>query len=80
MATNKFDQLVEDLVSGELGLTHVQMAIRESVRRRKDIPDGIKDILAGKEGNAGLIYRQFSLISNMIGAMELAFRRGEQPE
>ena len=78
---NKFDQLVDDLTTGALGLTHVQIAIRESVRRRKDLPEGIKDILAGKgESNAGLIYKHFSVIKETIGAMELAYRRGAHEE
>jgi len=77
-ATNKFDQLVEDLVSGELGLTHVQIAIRTSVRRRKEIPEGIKDLLCGRgESHAGLIYHMFRPIQDVIGAMELAYRRGK---
>lgn len=75
---NKFDQLVEDLASGELGLTHIQIAIRTSVRRRKDLPEGIKDLLAGKgDSSAGLIYHMFRPIQDMIGAMELAYRRGK---
>ena len=77
---NKFDQLVEDLVNGELGLTHVQIAIRTSIRRRKDIPEGVKNLLAGEKKNAGLIYKMFVPIQDMIGAMELAYRRGSQKD
>lgn len=77
---NKFDQLVEDLVSGDLGLTNIQIAIRTSIRRRKDIPEGVKDLLCGKQRNTGLIYKMFVPIQNVIGAMELAYRRGSQKE
>lgn len=78
---NKFTQLVEDLVSGDLGLTHVQIAIRASIRQRKDLPDGIKDLLAGKDKhNAGLIYKMFKSIQQVIGSVELAYRRGSQSE
>ena len=79
---NKFDQLVEDLSSGDLSLTQVQIAIRASIRRRKDIPDGVKGLLAGEEGiggiNSGLIYKMFFPIQDMIGVIELAYRRGSQ--
>ena len=79
MATNKFDQLVEDLLSNELTLTQVQIAMRTFVRRRKDIPEGIKDILCGRaEGASGLIGRMFKSIQDVIGAVELAYRRGGQ--
>ena len=81
---NKFDQFVEDLVSGELSLTQDQIAIRASIRRRKDIPDCVKGLLAGEEGiggiNAGLIYRMFEPIQHMIGTVELAYRRGSQKD
>lgn len=81
MSTNKFSQLVEDLVSGDLGLTHVQIAIRASIRQSKDLPDGIKDLLAGSsETNAGIVYRVFKLIEEMIGSVELAYRRGSQKD
>lgn len=78
---DKFSQLVEDLVNGDLGLTHIQMAIRASIRQRKDLPDGIKDLLAGSgEANAGTVYRVFKLIEEVIGSMELAYRRGSQKD
>jgi len=74
---NKFDQLVEDLVTNKITLTMVQLAIRESVRRCEVTPDECKSILCGGPSNSGLIYRQFSLISQMIGGMELAVRRAK---
>ncbi|MFH1722909.1 MAG: hypothetical protein ABH950_09935 [Candidatus Altiarchaeota archaeon] len=73
---NAFQQLEDDLVSGKLSWTQVQIALRSSVRLHKDVPEGIKDLLCGKEGNAGLIYRMFKQIQEVTGAMELAYRRG----
>ena len=73
---DKFTQLVEDLKSGKLTMSHVQMAVRAYVRESKHIPDGTKDLLAGKGEGGGLIYKQFQVITETIGAMELAYRRG----
>ena len=75
---DKFSQLVEDLTTGDLTLTQVQIAIRASIRRDKNIPEGIKDLLAGKKNNPGLVYRMFEPIQEVIGAVELAYRRGSQ--
>ncbi len=76
---NRFDQLVEDLSTGDLTLTQVQIAIRESIRRRDDLPNGIKTILAGESiYNPGIIYRLFKSIQEVIGNVELAYRRGSQ--
>ncbi len=78
---DKFSQLVEDLVNGDFTLIQIQLAIRESIRRREDIPDGVKDLLAGISHDSGLIYKMFYPISNVIGALELAYRRGkDNPE
>lgn len=74
---DKFTQLVDDLVSGELGFNHLQIAMRQSIRKSKEIPEEIKDLLAGRnETEAGIIYKVFKLISEMTGNMELAYRRG----
>lgn len=72
---DKFSQLLEDLVNEDLTLTQVQIAIRASIRQRKDLPDNVKDLLGGKEGNSGLIYKMFKPIQEVIGSMELAYRR-----
>ena len=78
---DKFTQLVDDLTDGNLSLTQVQIAIRASIKRRKDIPDEIKDLLSGRgEHNAGLIYSMFRPIQQAIGTVEVAFRRGKQNE
>ncbi len=74
---NKFDQLVEDLKTGALSLTHIQIAIRAWVRERDDLPDEIKDLLAGRgESFSGIIYKQMRLVREIIGTVELAFNRG----
>lgn len=76
--TNKFTQLTEDLKSGELSLTHVQIAIRIYVRDSKQVPNGVKDLLCGaNDSSSGLIYKMFMPIQQVIGSMELAYRRGK---
>lgn len=76
---NPFTQLVNDLTDGTLGHKHVQIAYRTWIHRRGDIPDAIKDILAGSSDDfSGLLYRQFRCISESVGALELAWRRGYQ--
>jgi len=81
MAKDKFSQLVDDLVNGDLSILQVQIAIRASIRQRQDIPDAIKGLLAGTgESHGGLIYQAFSLIQQIIGNMELAYRRGLSKE
>ena len=76
---NSFTKLVNDLTDGTLGHNHVQMAYREFIRRRPDIPDAIKDILSGRgEDMPGLLSGQFRAISQTVGALELAWRRGYQ--
>ncbi len=78
---NRFEQLVDDLTTGKLTLTHVQIAIRASIRRRDDIPEGIKDLLSGKgDSYSGLIYKMFKPMQEVIGTVELAYRRGAQKE
>lgn len=74
---DRFTQLVDDLMEGKLTLTQVQIAIRTYVRYSEDIPEEVKDLLAGKEHSTGLIYIMFRPIQEVIGAMELAFRRGK---
>lgn len=79
---NKFDQLVEDLSAGKLTHTQIRIAYKCYIRRRKDIPDGVKDLLCGGKvlgGHmSGLIDDIFSLLGETIGRTELAFRRGAQ--
>jgi hypothetical protein len=75
---NKFDQLVDDLKNGRLTLNMIQIAIRAYIRQRRDLPTGIKDLLCGSnESNAGLIFKMYQPIREIIGSMELAYRRGK---
>ena len=75
---DKFSQLVEDLTTGALTLTQIQIAIRASIRQRQNIPDEIKDLLAGSsDSNPGIICRMFRPIQEVIGSMELAYLRGK---
>jgi len=58
-------------------------AYRVSIRKRPNsvTPDGVKDLLCGKsEYDSGLIARQWGILQQMIAAIELAYRRGEQRE
>jgi len=74
---NAFDRLFLDLSTGKLGQIGMQNAIRAWVRSRNDLPDGIKDLLCGRgERDPGLLYRLFPPIANIIGTVELAYRRG----
>ena len=75
---NKFDQLVEDLVSNKITHTQLQIAYRESIRRSKHVPEEAKSILCGdSSANAGLIYKMFSIINEIMGGFELAIRRAK---
>lgn len=76
MENDKFTQLVEDLKNGDLTLTHLQIAVRVYVRENNKIPDGVKDLLAGKNEQWGLIGKSFDIMNQTIGCMELAYRRG----
>jgi hypothetical protein len=73
---NKFDQLLLDLLDGTLTITQIQIAIRAYVRGRKDVPEGIKDLLCGVEATGGLIGKNFAVLRELIGTTELAYRRG----
>lgn len=77
--TDRFTQLVDDISSGRLSLTQVQIAVKEGVRGWKQLPEGTKQLLCGKSDSCpGLISRAFQNIQEIIGTVELAYRRGEQ--
>ncbi len=73
---NKFDQLVDDLLTSKLNLRQVGTAVRTWIGRRKDLPEGIKSFLY-TPGGPDLIGAMFTHMGNMIGSLELAYRRGE---
>ncbi len=74
---NAFDELVAKLNNGELSYGDLQRASRAQVRHRKDLPDEIKSILSGESrSSAGILFSMFQPFAQVIGAIELAFRRG----
>lgn len=77
--TNAFEELLNNLKEGKLNHLHIQAAYRAWIRGRKDIPDPLNDLLTGKnEAFTGLIYKIFKVMTETIGSMELAYRRGYQ--
>lgn len=71
-----YEDLVNDLLFGTFTIKTLEMAYREYIRRRTDIPEGARNILVEPNGS-GLI--QFaSRIGKMVGNVELAYLRGRQ--
>ena len=76
---NPFDQYLKWLNDNTLGGNLLQIAYRAHIRQRKDLPEGVRNLLGGtSEANAGLLYKVFKLMSQMEGSIELAYRRGYQ--
>ncbi len=76
---NAFEMLVDNLVSGELNITMVCIAIKVYIRKRKDLPDGVKNLLGPHgEHQTGPVDDIFNTLKNIIGVTELAYRRGKQ--
>lgn len=74
---NKFDQLVDDLLSGKIGNSTFMIAYKTSIRRSKRIHDGCKRILTGtSRGNAGIISMLFRVLFEVVGAIDHAYERG----
>lgn len=73
---NEFDRLVENLRFGELSIIHLELAYREYLRRRENIPEGVTNLLVPKE-HAGLINFAAEM-REIAGNIELAYRRGIQ--
>lgn len=72
---NAYDRLLQDLRSGELNLTHIDLAVVAWINSRTDIPEGIKNILVQPEGG-GVLRTCFKQAKQIIGTMELSYRRG----
>lgn len=72
---NSFESLMNSLNSGELGHNHIQIAYRAWIRKREDLPDEIKDALAGE---GGIINILFKTMSKVVGTCEIVKRRGNQ--
>lgn len=77
---NEFERLVENLLTGELGILHMGLAYSEFIRRRTDIPEGVKNLLVKVGDSRGLSSHLWRPIAKTVGNMELAFRRGCSPE
>jgi hypothetical protein len=75
---NKYDQLVADLLSGDLSVRMVGLAIQSYIRRRNEIPEGVKSLVCNVNSGNGLIGSMFELLQEIIGRMELSYRRGMQ--
>ncbi len=74
---NAFEDLMENLHNGKLRHTQLQIAYRAWIRESKRFPEGIKDLLAGQgEAYSGVLFTAFKLISQIVGAVETAYRRG----
>lgn len=71
-----YEDLVNDLLFGTITITTLESAFREYIRRRTDIPEGARDLLAGKE-YSGLISFA-STVKGIVGSVELAYYRGRQ--
>jgi hypothetical protein len=75
--SNAYADLERALIDGKLGHRQVATAYRAWIRERKDIPDGIKNLLS-VPGGGDLLGGMFLVISQTVGRMELAYRRGYQ--
>ena len=71
---NIYEQLVDNLCTGKLKMSSVQSAVKTYIKRRTDIPGGIKNLLVNEGG--GLVSELFMLLNHTIGSTELAYRRG----
>lgn len=76
---DEFNRLVNNLIEKKINLNIIQMAIRTSIRKRKNFPDEIKDLLCGEsDQQPGLVCSQFKILIDTIAIVELAYRRGKQ--
>lgn len=77
-AMNEFDRLVENLCTSELSLKMLEIAVNEKIRRSHVIPEGVQNLLVGGENEGGLLSYNWNSIRQIIGNMELSYRRGMQ--
>lgn len=74
---DRFSQLEQDLVDDKLSIKQVGIAIRSAIRRTKHLPKSITDLLGGKSDiSPGVLSIVFRLIEQIIGNMDLAYKRG----
>ncbi len=74
---DKFTQLCQDLKSGDLSMTHIAIAVNAHYREAEHLPEGVRNIIGGVGEGSGLIHKHFRLMQSTIGALELAYRRGD---
>lgn len=72
---NVFEQLLKDLNDGTITYQHLQIAYRSHIRDSKVLPEGVKNLLS-VAGGGGIVGDGFKLIAEIIGRIELAYRRG----
>lgn len=74
-----FEDLVRDLQFGTWTITTLEMAYRESINRRTDMPEGAKNLLIG---GANVQYKGIlrfaSVVKGIIHAVDLSYSRGTQ--
>ena len=73
---NPFTNLLNSLKEGKLGHNQIQIAYRAWIKEGKEVPDAVKDLLAGSGNNSGLLFGMFMSIRAIVVNMELAYRRG----
>ena len=71
---NAFEQLTAWLKDGTLNRTHLSIAYRASVRNQQNIPEGARNLAEP------ILKTVFSNANEIIGSLELAYRRGGQKE
>ena len=78
---DRFSQLEQDIIDGKLSIKQVGIAVRSAIRRMEHLPEGIRDLLGGKgDTSPGLLSIYFRLLEQIIGSVELAYRRGAAKE
>lgn len=73
---NEFGRLVENLRSNEFTISHLEMAYRYYIKTRKDIPEGVRNLLVEAEGAGSLKFAQ--QIKTLVGNVHLGYLRGRQ--
>ncbi len=71
-AMDAFQQLTVWLGDGTLGRRHLSIAFLASVRNQKNIPKGARNLADP------LLRRLFQQMEEIIGSLDLAYRRGNQ--
>ena len=71
---NAFEQLTAWLQDGTLSRTHLSIAYRASIRGQQNIPEGARNLAEP------MLKRLFNHAEELVGSLELAYRRGNQKE